>query len=241
MPRRLFSLAVVAMLLVASASTYGYTAPRDLKVEFEAKEIKDKQVLFERAKKGITDLNDDKILTRGKLINVRTGKDEPARIYTTTQLLKVETLPNGSKQSSYVTTGFVVSPLDYAQYYDYNWDSTYSVKAYGTIYWNWWYDPNGVSYFDLAKVDGGWSIADSTCSLSGQYAIVAENGWVYESGYHQQTTTKYPSGLTFAYSAPSTWEPVSSSGNYQVGQTTYTRINRGGSAWDLWLEVQRRG
>lgn len=241
MSKRLFSLVVMAMLLVAIAWTYAYAAPGDSKVEFEAKEIKDKPVLFERAKKGITDLDDEKIVTRGQLLNKRTGKAEPARIYTTTQLLRVEKLPNGARKSSYATTGFVVAALDHAHYYDYEWDSTFAVKAYGTIYWDWWYDPSGNAYYDLVKVDGGWSIADSTCSLSNKYVDIIQAGWPYGKAYIQQKATKYPSGLTFAYSVPSNWEPVAEVHRYQVGITTYTRINRGGASWDLWLEVQRRG
>lgn len=206
---------------------------------FHQDEILDKEELLNRSKLGISDINENIISLDATLVNANTKASIPVYTYSATQLLKIEET-KGFRTEHYATTGYLLTD-DAGHYYDYEWDSSYAIKAYGTIYWNKTYDPNGVAYYDLEKVDGGWHIADGTCTLSNRDVVLLQSGWVYGSGYREYRTVKYPSRMTYTYDAPSNWEPVSDSAQYLVGQRSYTKINRGSHSWDLYLEVYLKG
>jgi hypothetical protein len=131
--------------------------------------------LFDRAINGISDLQDKTFKPETKMVN-ENGENADVKNFSTTQLLKTESYTDGTKENTYATTNFVIVPMyDHIQSYP-KWDSTYGVKAYSTIYWNNWYDPNGLAYLSLQQVVGGWTVNDGT--ISTQLSVAAEQGRV---------------------------------------------------------------
>ncbi|MDO0824869.1 hypothetical protein [Desulfosporosinus nitroreducens] len=214
----------------------------------ENKQITDIDKLFDRAKKGISDIKDNDIVpqAKGEAISKESGISIKAHLLSTTQLLKEEQLPGGDIVKTYATTNFALVPesqlLDAAQgiasdssLTDSDWDKTDGVKAYGTIYWNYSYN-GGVKYASMAGQTnkGGWSPL-SGYSLSKKKVTYGQSGMTASNGAKTQSSSITPSALTWSYKVPSKWIPVKADSTSYMGQSAYALVSRGSSSWGFWF------
>jgi hypothetical protein len=238
-------LSIFFIIFLLALSTFGFTTSAANKekervlVLYEREEIKDIDKLFERAKNNISDINEKKNKFSASLENNNTKQKDDLTILSTTQLLKSVKKNDGTIVNSYSTTVFAVTPsADGSGSKNKNgWDSSYGIEAYSTYYYDYYNKSGGTSpgeYRDLTSVKGGWKIHDSTISLSNRKVTLGASGTSYNGYYVQQITDKYPTGNSFSYSAPSSWEPVYMS-NGSVGVTTTVTLKRGSSTWTLTL------
>ncbi len=128
--------------------------------------------------------------------------------YKTAQLLQVAKQDDGSSVETYaITTMVTASSYDYSQY-DSQWDKYGGVKAYSTLYVDYWTDSRDVRYWDIISVDGGWDVSDSTYTLSGLKVSIGQNGLPPSSIAVTQAKDFYPTSRTYSYNYPSEWVPV---------------------------------
>lgn len=167
------------------------------------------------------------------LKNEKTGEVKEVKTIQTTQFLKDVKLSDNSEEKTYATTVFTVSPSSTGLSQGYNADDpTYSVNAYSTFYWT-----ESGSYMKLTSASGGWIRLDSQPALTGQHVKLAAIGTnVYGSGVIQ-TQDYYPTGLTFSYSAPTSWYSISKNNSLgrAFGVNSWIKLSRGGTNWSLGL------
>jgi len=209
-------------------------------------EIKDINKLYERAKNGVSDVNrevEKNFVAKVVLQSTDGLENGTVQTYSTSQLLKVSEV-NGDKIETYATTTF----YDISDLYNGNfqtndssnkskYDSSISVRAYSTVYYT-TSSIDGEDYTDLTKVSGGWTILDSTVSLSNRKVNFGATGWAKSGvGYVQQTSYNNPTSNSFSYSAPSSWAPISVVSTGRIfGVTTWVTLKRGtNSVWELQL------
>ncbi|MFC4767554.1 hypothetical protein [Effusibacillus consociatus] len=232
MRKTLYGLLVFGMCLVTLGSgALAQSTSETPKILFEKEEIKDQKSLFERASKGITDLEKKPFSSVAELENTKTKVKEKVKTYTTTQRIKVEKHPDGSVKESFVTTSFALIPTNKSNInesvttegyngsgslYNSGTDPSISVKAYSTIYWDNWYDPNNNLYYDLTKVTGGWEPQDSYIQISNRYINLSAIGWAYGVGRVNQGLQVHASINTFSVTAPSEWYPIHAKDTYRT-------------------------
>jgi hypothetical protein len=235
----------------------------DAKVTKKYDEITDLNLLFKNAKKIKKEILKGKNIKTGKEEDEEVLEVD---YYQTSQLLEELEKPDGQKIEKYAITYFTVakeknnteeelqptnesnlnvitlsnnnSNINFQKTgskYDYQWDPTGGVKAYSTIYVNKTTDSQG-TWLDLQSVTGGWEIHDNTYYLTNMRVRLAQIG-VGTNGSVYKTLDKYPSSLTWSYSAPPEWPKVSANttgaGQAYVGAGQYTRINRGSTYWQF--------
>jgi hypothetical protein len=225
------------VILVATSVLPSFAAPgkaREGKIIFSVPEIRDKNTLFERAKKGITDVPQEMVVSGGKFRNKQTGKELPVKTYNTTQLLEIKEFPDGLRKERYATTVFLVAQADGSFSWS-EWDNTGGVRLSGTIYFNKSYDSQGQETIELYKVNGDYTIYDSTYSIDNQRVKVVQDGYSIEpgsGGVVYQRVWKYPTGFSFEYYPPSEWYPVRTSSNYMIGELIQCDVISRTSIWE---------
>lgn len=218
-------------------------ANSDEKIVFETEPITDLDILYERAENGISDKREKMINTKAVLQKIGSNKLSEIDIVQTTQCIKITEEDKGQKQTSYATTIFASIPnlpsllKSYDEYdYDEDEDSTYSVRAYSTIYWNEYEDQYEILYGNLEKVIGGWQILDSRVYLSNRHVINGQCGWTMTNRYKEYSQNKYPSSNTYSYTTPSSWLPVKfnpSAPPMELGSTSNVTITFGSNSWSF--------
>lgn len=186
---RIIFILVTVFLLTFVFNTVGFTAPTQdsSKIIYQKEIIKNNDVLFDRAVKGLTDKDGDNFIPKAILVNDQTGEENSLETISTTQLAKIEKLSNDTVKKSYVTTSFVALSYDGSQYKS-KYDGSQSVKAYSTIYWdevNYSGDP--ITYIDLISVDGGWTTSNSV-SVQNRKVRLGQAGFTYTNGYKSYTS-----------------------------------------------------
>lgn len=221
-------------------------------IVFQAKEIKDEKELYKRAVKGIQEVKlTNEELPKYELKNKNTKEDVKLSHYTTSQLLKVENDGDTEVQEFAVTTfavteeetaslnsRFSVASLnndylfvaDSGSKREEKWDDSISVKAVITIYYS-RITKNGVDYAKVTKASGGWTISDSSVSLSNRKVSIGSSGWPVNS----QSIEKKPTENSWNYSTPFTWEYISLNAGHHIGANSTVTLKRGGSSWELTL------
>jgi len=246
----------LSLMLFATIVAPVSASPKNIKSEviYQKQEVKDLNLLYDKAQKGITEIDQKHFAKNAEIQNQTTGLTYKAKTFATTQLIKKEKMANGEVVESYATTSFAVipelnadltdtasqastlAPSNYDGWkYGQTWDSTSSCKAYATIYWAFVY--NGTQkHVKLLSVDGGWTLSGVT--IASDYVNMGQTGLSSWTGYAEQVTTFYPSGLTYSYSAPGSWVPVWADGVSIVGSSAYTTVrSRSGSTWSFWNTV----
>ncbi|MBY0085790.1 hypothetical protein [Brevibacillus brevis] len=240
---------VTALLLTFSLGSVvfaGNAISSSSKVTYKANEITDLKLLFEKAKERKTDLPEN---TPRKAALLKDGESKDIQVYQTTQRLQVvkDTKTNNNIRESYVTYEFYNVPKDalkegtistLGSKEDEKWDSSYSVKAYSTYYFDRYYDQNGLPYRDLTKVSGGWVIDDSSVAVTNKEVWFGASGGALRTDgtaggtVIQDSPHYFPTSLSFSYSAPSSWRPVADSAS-SIGVTTKATLKRNTSTWTL--------
>lgn len=244
----------LSLLLISSAvfASTNSIIKHESRIIFEQEEINDLNILFDNAKKGITDYYGIST-AKAELVNAKTGKSEAVKAFTTTQLLKKVRLSDGQIKNSYATTNFSVltkkqvdkikdqtsksfSVQEYRNMYDYTWDSTGGVKAYSTIYWDEFPSTTFpiTGSIQMEYVQGGYYNYD-TLHLGAKDNIVMmfQDGLsdVTGGGIFQNNSSNpwEPSSSTYTYYRPSGWVKVQDYQSSKVGSvnqiTIYTKSN----------------
>lgn len=165
----------------------------------------------------------------------------------TTQWVGSFTNSSGTTKNEYVTTAFAKGNTTT---YDgtgsiagTGWDSSNGVEAYARIYWN-KYTINGDLETKLTKVTGGWHVYDATEYVRNERVSYGADGWTMDKGpYVDQASTGHnpePS-LTFAYTPPSSWVPISMKSTTLkrlFGTVTTATVVRGTDSWGMSLTVE---
>lgn len=241
-----FFILVSTSFSFASTGQVSITTNENSKVIYENQEIKDLDVLFNKALKGETDL-EVPVLLEGILINKKTGEKKTFKTYKTTQLLKVKKDKNGGIYKEYATTAFTVFNLNKtfdnsvstsSEEGEYSapakWDSTGHVRAYSTIYFVFGETTNGVQTILTTRATGGWDVYDNQYSLQDRKVTITCNGLMEgRIGVSDQIQYEYPDWLTFEYYTDPNWDPVMTTFDYKVGDVTDCEIYRGGDHWHL--------
>ena len=231
---------VMIFMLLSSASVYAdeYPSGFDSNTLYESAEIKDVKILFSRANSGISDIANEKGIKSAKITNLSSGEEKNIETKSTTQLLKRKKSKNGAITNNYATTSFATiknSDLNVMSLlrnkYDYaTEDRSYSVRAYSTIYWD-EVVSDGITYYTLDHVSGGWSILDSQATISNRFVRLGQNGWVYGYGWKQQYTPWMSVSSIYTKYAYTSWSPVSSTSTNFVGGSQRCIITQQGSSW----------
>lgn len=216
--------------------------------------IQDRQILYENAKKGITDVNLKP--QSAKLKNSQTKQEKEIKVLSTTQLAKEIHYSDGQVERKYVTTNFadvtkgdlleqmdkivpenIIPGVKQVESFtiqsiargDEKWDSSISVRAYSTIYWSY-----VGTKLKLDYVTGGWENQDSSIGIKDRYVILAQT----DAGFLNQWIDGYLSQNNYTWYALSGWQPVQNTGGTTVGSTEeaniYELINPS-STWGLYL------
>ncbi|TYR81546.1 hypothetical protein FZC66_06830 [Priestia megaterium] len=229
-------------LLVIPVSAKEKEVVQKEKVIYQAKEITNQKELYERAVKGIKDVPiNDLSLPKQEMKNNQTKENVELSEHVTSQLLNVKTVDDTEIQEIAVTTfvtpesSTILEPTfttfaTSGSKSEEEWDSSYGVRAYSTIYYS-RTTKDGVSYAKVTKASGGWSISDSSISLSSRKVTIGTSGWPAGT----QSITKYPTGNSWSYSTPTSWEYISTTSGHSIGATSTVTLKRGSSTWTLKL------
>lgn len=215
--------------LIFSSTAFALPEKKE-EIVFEVEPITDVNKLFERAKKGESDLIKEKIKPQSVLINLVTNEEVKLKTFITTQKIKKVKSRDNMETDYYMTTVFAVSSWDDLNY-EQAWDSTGGVRGYATVYWK---EPyyQGFKQWQITKADGGWNINDSTLTCTNRKVFIAENGWSdkLQNNYYQE----YPYanvGFTFNYTP--FFEPIRAADLNAASVRTEATISRGSSSWLL--------
>lgn len=146
--------------------------------------------------------------------------------YSTTTLNVVSSDPNFLdivEEASMPTNG-----SNYKQKYD----DAISNLAYSTVYYE-ETESNGNTYCTVTRVTGGYVNNDWTCKVISQ-----ELQFGQASNSISYVTTKAPTGTSWEYLSPSTWQPVRTNATIgcYVGANYTLTIQRYSSPWTLELD-----
>ncbi len=130
--RRLLVITLLLTFITFIAIPIGvYASPiqDEPQIVFQKNEITDQNILFDRAKRSISDIGHSKINSKANIKDYRGNVDE-LDTYSTTQHLKTLEYLDGTIDDYFATTVFAVIPA--ASYSDYfsKWDGSYGIKAY---------------------------------------------------------------------------------------------------------------
>ncbi len=103
---------------------------------------------------------------------------------------------------------------------------------------------NGDLETKLTKITGGWHVYDATEYVRNERVSYGADGWTMDKGpYVDQASTGHnpePS-LTFAYTPPSSWVPLSMKSTTLkrlFGTVTTATVVRGTDSWGMSLTVE---
>lgn len=225
----------LAFALPASASPLQDASYKLLK---HNDEIKDQKELIRRAVNKISDIPFDNPVIKERVVSDDREKSLFVTKYKTAQLLsEKQDLVSGDLISTYAVT--TIAAYD-ASRTETQWDpQTSSVQAYATIYVSYVYDQNGLKYWKLLDVTGGWGVYASGVSVTNKQVIYGVTGIPVGGGLYQNSITQNPTASTFSYTAPTSWPAVLSTGasigKPYVGTSTSATISAFGSTWTLTL------
>ncbi|MFD4058803.1 hypothetical protein [Streptomyces californicus] len=225
---------------------------KNVKVLYESEATKDVDKLYNNAKEGKGHLKKDELakFTKGEVILEGEGKTNEGK----NKKVTVETIATSELIKKYEVDGVIHEEIAVTQFatptaeqFEFTTmaadsnsggvvDSTSSVRAYSTNYFNRTYANGQNNCIDLTSVAGGWTIYDSQVSVGtkrvnwGQTGRRCDNG----AGITQSSSYQYPGGLAYSYTVPSSWVGVSLTATAtNVGHSSRAELVRGGSIWVL--------
>lgn len=197
--KKAISLIFVAILMLCAIGGIGYAETVDKNAAitvFERPEVKDVNELYRRAKAGISDVSIMNMESANLDIELRDvdGKVAHLKAYKTAQLLKKEIEVDGSVSETIAETTIVAldDPMNVSimqtagitdgsgSKYGETWDSSMGVKAYITIYYKW--KDGALTGYLLTQVTGGWTVVDTSISLSNRSLEFGCVGGVFGGG-----------------------------------------------------------
>jgi hypothetical protein len=235
MLRKRFILGLTILLTFCFSSSV-YAMSNDIqtpvkKITYKATEIKDIDKLIDRAKKGISDIPKEKFGANYTLKNNNTNNEITENSLSTTQLLQVAT-EGDATINEYATTTVSLIPMASLSQYDENYDSSYGVKAYSTIYWT-TTTINNVWYAALTSTSGGWTISDTSIGLSNRHVQQGESGTGSNGMVINPSYDFYPTSNTYSHSVSWAYVNISGLGWYSFGNNTNVTLTRQSTSWTL--------
>lgn len=252
--KRLFIL-VISLIFSFSVCGMAFAAPVD-KVLYEQQEIKDLNVLWDRANQGIKD--DNKFNFKSVIQGAPIGYDTEDKV--TVQKLKEVQLADGKTETSYAATVFsgVKKPKQAASLnFDIrslladskSWNegdpATYSVQHVSTFYYNSYIDSQHQwKYVQPLKISSTWYRNDSSVAITNSNFGAQWEGstdaqgssytWVKDSDYTYLGTPSIGTQYTkLIKSIPNLgYVNVSVAGGYVVFQQN-SSLKRNGSSWNF--------
>ena len=245
MKRSLVFCILVAMM-VCGLSTFALATETDFRT-IQNEEITDVDILYQRAKNGITDLHLEQV-PKAELKNVKTGEILDVDTFSTTQLLEAKTLGDGKQQKIYATTTFAdVGPdSDPVKWPKEDWDKTISVRAWITLYIK-VYEHDRIEYWGLQGAEGGWDNIDpSRIKIIKREKVTGQSGTKMNGRpFQDKVGPGSTSNLFFDNTSPWSTEAnaVCTVSNHVLGCTTKATMQavNGGSTWALQLSHTRGG
>lgn len=226
------------MLTLFGDTSFAQSASLDGKIIYRADEITDIDLLFERAKNGVTDETDNNFKEHMSILGAVSDNDVIRHFSTTQKLLEVKK-NNETIENFKIVSFVVVSENDdsgiirpFGSKDEEQWDGTYGIRAYSTVYFT--RSRNGNLYtYTLDSVSGGWDNIDSQYRLSDRHVRYGVTGNRAGGGVVVKHADKYPTGNSFSYDATSAMSyPVES--KVVMGLNSYITIKRGtDSTWEL--------
>jgi hypothetical protein len=252
MKKIFYSLSALLLIFTLSSSYNAFAVENSTSLKKE-KEIKDLDILYEKARNGITDNKEiEAQLSSEVILSGNKGTFSTNDVLSTTQKLTSELTGEGLEES-YVTTTFVDVNLDelrkesiiqpFADKGGEGYDpKTISVKAYSRIYYD-TSNKDGLTHYAITKVTGGWQSYDAYVSFKNTQVQINQRGHSSYSGCSQgycndQTVTKPVSGSTFSYTSPMTsWNPIAKTDNFTLLGTKQTAtLYDQSSSWSFSFE-----
>lgn len=232
-------LSVVFMLSLFGNTSFAQSVdPSNGEIIYKADEITDINVLFERAKNGITDEIVNNFEENVSILGEVSDNDVIRQFSTTQKLLEVK--KNNEIIESFKTVSFVVVSKEnensiiqpFGSKDEEQYDGTWGIRAFSTVYFT--RGTNGTLYtYTMDSVSGGWDSIDPTYNLSDRHVRYGVTGNKVGGGYVSTYSDKYPTGNSFSYSATSAMSVTVESG-VRIGLNSYITIKRGtNSTWDL--------
>lgn len=255
--KKLFVLILALFILVpnsAFATSINDNTVKE-KVIFEKEEIKDRNKIIDRAKKGITDVEDlpfevSSSITKVDSENIQVlstlstfdleNLDEEnfdLDIFTTTQKLKETQALDGTINTEYVTNA-VVNAYDSKTVN--KTDGSYVVSGVVSVRWEEKIS-GGVMVWQLADTSGSWSLLDTGFSLSNRRVEFGQLG--QEACFGTQCKqTSYPTSNSFFYVGSSSWPWIGK--HNQIATMTsnsYVTVTRGTSSFLFTINAAQFG
>ncbi|MFS8602532.1 hypothetical protein LRO89_07995 [Priestia megaterium] len=228
-------IASLMSIFLFSSLSYAEESPINSNVEeviYQEKEITDLDTLATRAENGVTDSEaptTETILA----VDSDTGESTELKQLNTTQKLEVVKLEDDSQVETYKTTSLVSADATASgdrSVYNTQWDQSDGVKAYATFYYD-LVKKDGHTYLYHKGGKGGWTIYDSTLSLSGKNVRFGSFGQGSD-GKKTSLYTDYSPGLTFNYGSPG-FRGVREEIYNKVGVSTSATVKRNSSSWKI--------
>ena len=121
--------------------------------------------------------------------------------------------------------------------YIYEWDSSYYIKGYCTTYFE--SETLGrTTYTNITKVSGGYTLdGNSGVSVSSQTVYVGQIGKTYSNGTKSYSMTQRPTGTSWNYSTPTSWNAIEADAISAAGSVYTLKIKRGTSSSTWTLEL----
>ncbi|GEM_PF-5748907 len=113
------------------------------------------------------------------------------------------------------------------------WDNSLGVLGYCTIYYSISTDSYGVAIYNLTKVTGGYTISDSSISVSSQNLVYGAVG-TGPTGMVNNSNTKTPTSSSWSYNTGYS-KYIAFAGYYTFGATYTLNLSRTTSNWSLTL------
>lgn len=256
MRKSLTMLLVLVFISLICTQAFAATNPE---VILEKEEIKDLNILWQRASCGVSDIKSDIDNFRAELKNAPVNMVVEKKA--TTQILKKVKRTDGNVETYYATTFFTIlkdkdkdvkksaSTLKLASLNSVKlpimvaaskgwdeYDDSYSIRHVGTFYYSSYRDSNTILWVRPEKVEAKWYRADSSVSISSS-RYGAE--WL---GYN--TSGKWCGREDYSNPLPMSWGKLYTNtisndgyinctvaGCYVVGEQRDT-LTRGGSSWE---------
>ncbi len=231
---------IVLLMLNASSFALAKENNKDIKeVTYYTEEITDLDLLLEMGKNGVTDKVNKGSIKLEKNMNgiissnlnsssstIVTDLGIDIEHYSTTQKLKIFMNYEGIKVTEYVTTDIILMRSSGGSDYEYEYDGSYSVKAYSTVYWT----ENSSGDTLITRTTGGWNVLDSQVRISNRHVKIGCSGLNPTSLYVTQIMDEFPLS-SFDYITDSNWIHVTISDFSAIGVTTWCNITRGTESW----------
>jgi hypothetical protein len=244
-----FSVSVLILVLALSCLAGTAFGKEDIEKErilVNKQEEKDLNKLYKKAVNGESDINPTELKEDLdiSITNEADNKEEKVDVDVTAELTKKVVKEDGTIVESYTVTAFTdisesIGIMSSGSNRTDAWDSSGGVKGWSQ--YNYDKQVKGdYTYQDLQSVSGGWSVADSSITISSREVLYGATGPRMSDGsYVTQRQRMYPTGNSFSYTAPSKWEPVRIT--HAVGVTSYAYLARGGSKWTFTITNQNAG